>query len=165
MIIVPLNLRGIIGVSIFLIILMISYIKLSSKDKIDYEQKSGKITYIENHFENLPIRDIGKYRYIEIQSYSYPFEIFIGNESGDFKPKFEQIDNLKLGDSITIYFYETHNTHLENINRFAQFIDKGNVSYFEKGDSSEKIGLFVIVASIILSIGAIVMWKMKKLDF
>jgi len=165
MIIVPINLRGIIGVSIFLIILMISYVKLSSKDKNDYLHVNGEITYLEKQFKNLPSRDLGKYRYIKIQSYRYPFEIFVGNESGDFKPKFEQIDNLKLGDSITIYFYEINNTYSEEINRFTQFIDKESESYFVRGDGSRTIGLIVIVASIALALGGIVMWKMKRLDF
>src|SRR5688572_31445043 len=107
MIPIPLNLRGIIAVSILLTVMTIVYIQMNSKGKFEYEKTTGKILYLEKELGQLPVRHVGKYRYLQVDGYKYPFEIFVGNESGDFKPKFEQIDNLKPGDIITVFYYET----------------------------------------------------------
>jgi len=57
---------------------------------------------------------------LQIEGYSYPFEIFVGKESADFKPKYEQVDNLKVGDIISVFYYETVDTQREGVNRFFQ---------------------------------------------
>ena len=165
MIFTPMNLRGIIAVSITLTVAMIVYIQLNSKDKFEYEKITGQITYLDNQRGNLPVRHFGKYRYLQIDNYQYPFEIFVGSETGDIRPKFEQIDKLILGDTVTVYFYQTDNTIKEGINRFIQFIDKKNISYFERRNSSKKIGGVIISLCVLLLIGGIVLWKMQKIDF
>jgi len=165
MISIPINLRGIIAVSVTLTVLMIVNIQLNSKEKFEYENITSQITYLDKQLGNLPVRDFGKYRYLQIENYEYPFEIFVGSESGDFKPKFEQIDKLKLGETVTVYFYQTDNTIKEGINRFIQFIDKENISYFERGNSSKKIGGVIISMCVLLLIGGIVLWKMQKINF
>lgn len=163
MISIPLNLRGIIAVSIALSIGMIFYIQMNSKKKFEYEKTAGPITYLDKQLGQLPVRDMGKYRYLIVDDYEYPFEIFVGNESGDFKPKFEQIDNLKLGDTITVFYYQTEDTKNEGINRFIQFIDKKNDSYFERGNSSKTLGIVVISLCVLLAIAGVVLWKMEKI--
>lgn len=163
MISILLNLRSIILVSIALIAMAVMYMNLNSKEKSDYEKRTGQITFLDKQYEQLPVRDLGKYRYLKIDSYEYPFELFIGNASGDFKPKFEQIDQLKQGDTITVFYYETESTLNEGINRFIQFIDKENSSYFERGDSSKTIGWVVISICILLIAGGVVLWRMEKI--
>ena len=165
MISIPINLRGIIAVSIALTAIMIVYIQLNSKEKVEYEQSTGQIIYFEKQFGNLPTRDFGKYRYLKIDSYEYPFELFVGSEAGDFKPKFEQIDKLKLGNTITVYYYQTSTVFNEGINRFVQFIDKEDLSYFERGNSSKIVGIVVISICILLLIGGVVLWKKQKINF
>ena len=32
------------------------------------------------------------------------FDVFVGQASGDFGPKFEQLDKLKIGEEITVYY-------------------------------------------------------------
>ena len=165
MISVPLNLRGIIAVSVALTGLMIVYIQMNSKEKIEYEKTTGQIIYLDKQLGQLPVRDLGKYRYLEVDGYEYPFEIFVGNESGDFKPKFEKIDNLNLGDTITVFYYQTEDVQNEGINRFIQFIDKKDDSYFERGNSSKTLGAVVISICVLLTIGGLTLWKMKKIKF
>jgi hypothetical protein len=161
----PLNLRLIIVISIALSAMMIVYVHMNSKKKNEYQNSTGQITYLDKELGQLPARNKGKYRYLAVDSYEYPFEIFVGNESGDFKPKSEQIDNLKPGDTITVFFYETDNTKNEGINRFIQFIDKGDNSFFERGDSSKTLGIVVISLCGLLTIGGVILWKMKKINF
>ena len=165
MISIPINLRGIIAVSIAVTVIMIVYIQLESKEKLEYEKRTGQIIYLDKQLGNLPIRHLGKYRYLKIDSYKYPFEIFIGNESGDFKPKFEQIDRLILGDTITIYYYQTDAVIKDEINRFVQYIDKENISYFERGNSKKTLGIVIITMCILLLISGVVLWKKKKINF
>lgn len=154
---IPLNLRGLIATSLGISILMIVYMRMNSKTKHEYSQSTGEVIYLNQELGNLPLRDPGKYRYLQINGYDYPFEIFVGNESGDFKPAFEQIDQLKTGDKISVYYYETDNTYQEGINRFIQFIDKDGVSYFERGDSSKTFAFIVIGLCLLLTCGGIIL--------
>jgi hypothetical protein len=165
MISIPINLRGIIAVSIALTVIMIVYIQLNSKEKIEYEQSTGQITYFDKQLGNFPIRNLGKYRYLKIDNYEHSFEIFVGSEKGDFKPKFEQIDKLNLGDTITVFYYQTSAVLDEGLNRFVQFIDKEDVSYFERGNSNKTLGIVVISICVLLLISGIVLWKKKKINF
>ncbi len=165
MIPVPFNLRGIIAVSIILAALMIVYIQKNSKEKSEYEKTTGQIIYLDQQLGELPLRDPGKYRYLKVEGYEYPFEIFVGKESGDFKPKFEKIDNLKPGDTVTVFYYQTENTRSVGINRFIQFIDKNNDSYFEIGDSIKTMGAVIICLCALITVGGFVLWKMKKISF
>jgi hypothetical protein len=165
MVSIPINLRGIIAVSITVTVLMIIYIQSNSKGKLEYEKNTGQITYLDKQLGNLPVRDLGKYRYLKIDSYEYPFEIFVGNKSGDFKPNFEQIDKLKFGDTITVYYYQTSDVFKEEINRFVQFIDKENISYFERGNSKKTLGVVVISICVLLLISGVVLWKKRKIEF
>lgn len=159
------NLRGIIAVSIVMIVMMIVHINLMSKEKEDYDQTSGELIYLDKQLGQLPSRHMGKYRYLEVEGYEYPFEIFIGKETGDFKPKFEQIDNLRLGDTITVYYYETEYTRDEGINRYIQFIDKNEDPFFERGNSGVTLGGFIILLCVLLIIGGIVLWRLEKIPF
>jgi len=120
---------------------------------------------LDKELGTLPVRHHGKYRYLEIDGYPYPFEIFVGNEPGDFKPKYERIDNLKQGDTVSIFYYETENTKNEGINRFIQFIDKDGQSFFERGNSNKLMGIAFIGLSIMLTVSGLVLWKLKKIPF
>ena len=165
MISIPINLRGIIAVSITLTVMMIVYIQRESKEKLEYEKNTGQITCLDKQLGNLPTRNLGKYRYLVIDGYEYPFEIFVGNESGDFKPKFEQIDKLKQGDTVTVYYYQTNDVIEAGVNRFVQFIDKDNVSYFERGNSQMTLSVVAISICVLLLIGGVVLWKKQKISF
>ncbi|MEP2670484.1 MAG: hypothetical protein ABJH04_15890 [Cyclobacteriaceae bacterium] len=157
--------RGIIAVAIVLVAMMVVYIKMNSKEKFEYNNTTGTIIYLDKQLGQLPVRNMGKYRYLAIEDYEYPFEIFVGSESGDFKPKFERIDNLVLGDTVTVFYYETEDTVNDGVNRFIQFIDKGNDSYFVRGNSSKTLGLVLISICILLAIGGGILWKLKKIEF
>ncbi|MPR34001.1 hypothetical protein [Salmonirosea aquatica] len=102
---------------------------------------------------------------MKIENYRFPFEIFVGNDEGDFKPKYENIDNLKEGDIISVYFYEIENTKKEGLNRFVQFIDKDNISFFERSNSTRTVAYIIISLSIILLFFGLLMWKLGKIGW
>src|SRR5690242_18263935 len=104
MIPVPLTFRGITAISIVLAIMAIFYVKNNSREKKDYAKTTGEIVYLDKHLGELPFRDVGKYRYLKLEGYEYPFEIFVGKDPGDFSPKYDQIDDLKPGDRVSVFY-------------------------------------------------------------
>lgn len=121
--------------------------------------------YLNKHLGELPFRDIGKYRYLMLQGYPFPFEIFVGKDPGDFSPKYDQIDNLRPGDVVSVFYYETEYTQEEKINRYIQFIDKGETSFFEQGDSQWTMAWVAVGLMCFVIAGAFALWKFKKIEF
>ncbi|WP_162127079.1 hypothetical protein [Flavobacterium phycosphaerae] len=134
----------------------------SLKSKSEFETVKGKIDYIGDSFENLNPRDT---RYIHIEGYPLVFQVFIGKETGDFSPKFEQLDKLKIGDEIIAYhsditpLQKNRDTRLD---KNLEFIDKDNKPYFVKGNKNKIGGIFFISVGLFLTIGLIVLKKLKK---
>jgi hypothetical protein len=120
------------------------------KEKSEFQNITGKITFIEKAYQELPIRNPGKFRYLMIDNYQKAFEIFIGNDPGDFKPALEKIDELRLGDKISVYFDEDLNDI--KINRLVQFIDKDSTPYFIRGSHDKVLGFVLLAFGITIGI-------------
>ena len=128
-----------------LIVFMSYVIWLESKDKGAYTKKTGKITYLSLRYRDMPYRDLGKYRYLGISTYRYLYEIYTDEQSA-------RIDSLKIGDEVTAYYYETHYTKEENVNRHLKYLDKGEKTIFKKGNVVQVIGAVVICICILLNL-------------
>ena len=165
MIPIPINVRGILAISVIIVIGAVWHIKANTKSRTEYQRITSEINYLGKTLGKMPHRNIGKYRYLQLAGYVYPFEMFIGNDVGDFKPKYEQIDRLRIGDTITVYYYETDNTRDEQVNRFVQFIENDGTIYYERGNSARSVGIILIVLCLVLDIGSIILWKLKKIGF
>jgi hypothetical protein len=124
----------------------------NSLSKNSLMSTSGKIIFLDKNYQEWPIRNFDKYRYIKIDNYRMPFEISIGKEWDDFKPKFEAIDKLSVGDQITIYYVKNESS--KGINQSVKFIDKDGKSYFERGSSGKMTGVFIILSSVIIAIAS-----------
>lgn len=133
--------------------------QLNAKPKSEYSVIHSRINYLDQRYRDLPNRHFGKYRYLKVDAYPYPFELFIGKETGDFKPKFENIDALAVGDTVSIYGYQTPETEKEGINQHVQFIEKDGVLFFERGNAYNIIGISLIFISIGLSVFCFIQWK------
>ncbi len=153
------SVRGILFTSIILITLGVFVVLNSTKEKPEYEKRTGKIEYLEETYLNLPNRNLGNYRYLRINSYEYVFEIYIANSSKGER----SIDELKVGDIIDTYFYETGNTHSEEINRYIQFIDKNEKPYFIRGNFQEQLGYVILGLVLLLNIGSFILWQRGKI--
>lgn len=165
MLLLPLRFRVIVIIMILVIIGSAIFINRGTKPKEEYPKIEGKITFIDKQFGDFPNRDFGKYRYIKIDNYQYAFELFIGKESGDFKPKYENVDRLSLNDTISIYCYETNETQKVGVNRYVQFIEKKDKLYFERGDSSKIIGFSIMTISFLMIIVCFVLMKQGKIKY
>jgi hypothetical protein len=129
-----------------------------TREKKDYDHLTGKITYFGKKLGDLPIRDPGLYRYLKIDKYRYPFEIYTDDQG-------VKMDSLKKGDIITVYFYQTDDAVTEGISRFVQFVEKDNKTYFKSGDFIVIVGFTIIVMLIMLSIWCYFMYKSGKIPY
>lgn len=122
------------------------------KEKDEFYNLNGSITAIEKTYQELPIRHPGKYRYLILDNYQKPFEIFIGKDPGDFKPELEKIDELKVGNKISVYYDEDPSETDMRINRLIQFIDKDSAPYYIRGSHDKIFGYILIALGFMLGI-------------
>lgn len=150
--------RGITGTMLAVAFLACLLIINSSKDKKDYDKRNGTIVYFDSQYENLPLRNPGKYRYLIIDSYQYPFEIYTGDAGNG-------IDSLRVGDRINIYFYENSSTYQDNLNRYTQFIDKNEKSYFARTGFQRHLGYVILGLAGLVIFSACLLLKTGKIIF
>jgi len=140
------------------------YLYLNSlKAKTDYESVKGTIDYIGDSYEDCAPRAT---RYIHVTGYPEVFEVFIGKETGDFSPKFEQVDQLQVGDEIIAYHSEATPLQRNSDSRFnknLEFIDKNKVPYYIRGDKNRIGGLLFMGTGILLLLGLITLKTLKKI--
>ncbi len=122
------------------------------KEKSEFQNITGTIISLEKTFQELPLRDQGKFRYLIIDTYQKAFEIFVGKDPGDFKPEFEKIDNLRVGDKISVYYDENLKYPDARINRHLQFLDKDSSPYFIRGSQDKIFGYGLLAFGIIMGI-------------
>jgi hypothetical protein len=149
--------------AITIIILSCFLIFRATKTEEEFDSASGKITYLEKHFGQLPNRNFGKYRYLKIDASEQIFEIYVGKDLGDFKPSLERLDDLKVGDTIKVYF-DLDPSETENINRLAQFIYKNEVSHFIRGSVDKYMGITLLSIGILMLIVLSILKYKGKID-
>jgi len=154
----PHNLRAYLAFSVVMIIVAIWIILKNSGMKDEYSHITGKLTYLDKHLSDLPNRDFGSNRYFKIENYAYPFEVYADKQS-------VRIDSLKIGDRVTAYFYETDNTHEEQINRYLQFLQKSNKMYFERTDFTQQLGYVIILMMLIFAYFCYHFYKAGKIPY
>ncbi len=155
------SVRGVIFVSIILAVLAISIVVNNSRSKKSYSQSTGALVYFEKVYNDLPSMHKGDFRYLKIDGYPYIFEIYEPNSERTAKT----IDDLKVGDNVDIYYYETDNTRGTGINRFARFIDRNRHPYFIENGFQKQLGYVFLGLCILMDLMAVVFWKMGKLSW
>ena len=134
---IPHRFRTLTAFSIVAIVAVIIFVNNNARDKKDYDKVTGKIIYLDKKMGEWPNRDFGKYRYLKLDNYSSPFEIYTDEQGKRF-------DSLRKGDIITSYFYVDTTFSDNNINRHLQYVEKGNKLYFERGDFRILLGYSII---------------------
>ncbi|KAA0992685.1 hypothetical protein [Dyadobacter aurulentus] len=158
MIIIPQTFRGIAFIGIFMMIASIAFTRMNSKEKTEYISLKGQIIYLDQTMGTLPTRDKGSYRYLIIDSYQFPFEIYADKQA-------RIVDSLAIGDHITVYFYETGNTHSEKLNRYLQFLEKDGIIYFKRTGFQRTMGFIMIGMSLGLVLFGYALWKTNKIGY
>ncbi len=161
MILVIYSVRGIFFVSIFVAAMGLYIIYNNSRPKSDYDVVKGQIEYLDITFQDLPNRDVGNFRYLVLSTYPYIFEVKTANaESTEFT-----VDDLSVGDTIEVYYYENSSTHASGLNKFVQFIDAEGQAYFVRGTFQVQLGYFVLVMAFALNVMSLILWKIRKLPW
>lgn len=145
----PIFTKSLVGVITIIVLGSVILIR-GTKGKTEFQTITGRITYLEKTYQELPNRHHGKFRYLAIENYPRTFELFVGKDFGDFKPQFERIDDLRAGDNIVVYFEENSNETDARLNRLIQFIDKDGQPYFVRGSKDKTGGYSIIVIGILL---------------
>jgi len=130
----------------------------NTKKKEDYDHLRGKITYLDQKLGDLPYRDAGLYRYLTIDNYQYPFEVYTDEQSA-------RVDSLKTGDVVDVYFYQTGDTEKIRLNRFLQFLDKESKPYFKRGNIIIVLGIISIAILFALCIACYYFYKKGKIAY
>ena len=155
------SVRGVISASAIVLGLGIFVIVNNSKDKAEYDKSTGTIEYFDKEFQNFPTRHKGDFRYLKVDTYPYLFEIYEPNS----EPTEKKIDDLKVGDKIDIYYYETSDARSIGLNRFIQFIDKEGQPYFVRNEFQKQLGFVILGLCLLMNMMAFVLWKKGKLDW
>ncbi|MGB3606990.1 MAG: hypothetical protein WA775_12585 [Psychroserpens sp.] len=134
--------------------------------KTEFASVTGKIDYLDKTFEDITYRDKGDHRFIHIADYPLVFDVFIGMETFDLSPKFEQIDQLAVGDEITIYYADNtplqRNEHI-GINKTVQFIDMDDDVYFIRGNKDKYGGYALIAVGLLLVFTLFILKRFGKI--
>ena len=96
--------------------------------------------------------------------YQKVFEIFIGKDFGDFKPSFEQIDLLRLGDKIEIYFDVDQKETDGRLNRLIQYIDKDSTPYYIRGNKDKIFGIGFVSFGLISILTLLILKQKDKIE-
>lgn len=131
-----------------------------TREKDEFENITGKIDYFDKTFQEINYRNKGNHRFIHVTDSPVVFDIFVGNETGDFSPKFERLDDLKIGDEITV-FYADKSLFQKNrdarFNKTVQFIDKDSQAYFIRGNKDKYGGYAAIAFGILMSVVLVIL--------
>jgi hypothetical protein len=128
-------------------------LRTAYKDKREFQKITGTVDCISMKYLDLPNRDYSKYRYIKINGFVKPFELFVGKDPGDFKPALNKMDIVKPGDILSVYFGdENYKTMEAPVNRLAYYIDKGRIPVFIFSPFQFYMAWFVIAMAIIIII-------------
>jgi hypothetical protein len=157
----PIFLKSLYGLSLAFILGILVLFR-ADKSESSFEKTTGILTFFNKESGLRSNNGVSKFRYLQLDSYPKTFELFIGKDWGDFKPKFEKVDDLKIGDTITIYFDENFKTESDPVNRLAYFIDRGHEPIFVKGSWEKYLAYFIIgLATIVLLILVVAKRKSK----
>lgn len=126
-----------------------------SKNKSNLRRADGMVVSLKNSNKDYEGKDSFNYRFLEITNYEKPFEIFLGKESGDFKPDLQNMDVIKVGDGISIYYDESLHTRGSSVNNLTYFIDRNGEDMYVRGESARFKIYGLIMGAILLSSFAI----------
>jgi hypothetical protein len=147
--------------AITILILGFGILTRGQQQKQEFQRVTGPITSIGRTFPGAFNRHEEKTRYIQVANHPKVFELFIGKDPGDFSPAFENLDKLKSGDVVSVYYDEDQSRAADAaiVNRLAQFIDKGEQPYFMRGSKDTYGGYFAISAGALIGVTLLLLKK------
>lgn len=135
-----------------LIVLFCYYIYRDGNPKTSFKQVRGIVTALHNFHKDFPGKDTACYRFLSIDRYPKPFELYMAKTAGGFKQQLNLINDLRTGDSVTVFYRESLNTYADPVNNLVYFIERGNTPVFIDGNSKKYLsyGMIFFFALLIL---------------
>ncbi|MEO8150244.1 MAG: hypothetical protein ABI723_21600 [Bacteroidia bacterium] len=158
----PIFTKALLGLSVCLVISVYLIIR-AGKSKTDFIKLTGNITALTDQLDNPANTHEGKMRYIQLDNSERIFEIFIGKDAGDFKPDYEIIDSLKIGEKIDLYYDDNYKTKSHQINSLTQYIDRNGEPVFIRGGVDKIMGMVLMGLSIVMLIIILILKKAGKI--
>ena len=142
--------------SIFIITFGIILFLRLDKKLSDLNQIKGEVTFYSQNLPGLTNHKDNKHRFLRLDQNQFAFEFYIGKDFGDFKPKFEKLDIIAIGDSVTVYFEDKlpfQDGQKAILNKDAQYVYLDGEPIFIRGNK-DKYGayFFLITGMLLLSI-------------
>lgn len=149
--------------AVLMFIIMAGYlITRSDKPREEFIYQKGTISYLSQIHPLQPqSKPRPKHVYLILNEYERIFEKFTGNDKGDFSPRMNRLNELKVGDEVEIYFEENTKTQREQVNRLLQYLDKEGDLYYLRSKADKYIGFFLLGCSGLLLVFGIYM-KLKS---
>lgn len=150
------------GAAIMFIFMAGYLITRSDKPREDFLYQKGTISYLSQVHPLQPQSEPRpKKVYLVLNEHGRIFELFTGEDKGDFSPRVNRLQELKVGDEVEIYFEETAKTQSQSVNRLLQYLDKNGDLYYLRSKADKYIGYFILVCSALLLLLGIYM-KVKS---
>jgi len=143
--------------TLFIISMGLYFLFWSKKELNEFNQVTGPITLLSETHPDATGRPDPKDRYVEVGGFEKAFELYLGGDVGDFLPEFEAYSDLKLGDTITVFYNETPafvnpGGTSDKIIVFTQQINKNGKPHYLRGDMNIYFANFFIVFGILLAL-------------
>ncbi len=135
---------------------------LGHAEKADFYHLSGAVEFLKTELPGVTDRHQGKIRYLKLEGHERIFYLFVGYDTGDFSPAVNRVDELKPGDRIDVYYDDNKRTEDKQINQLTHFIEKDGQIYFDAGDRSAPIAVFLALAALGLLVWGIRLVKKHK---
>ncbi len=123
------------------------------KPKSEHLHIQRRIASIAKTYQDLPSRDAGKYRYLILQNFDKPLELFIGHGRFEFAPEVDKVDQLKPGDVIDVYYEDVYKEEEQSVRRGVYTIEKNDVSFYKEGDSRKPLANGIMGIIVLTLIG------------
>jgi len=146
-----------------LTIIALCFFTLFNQQKSRLNIIEDRVRSVEQQYQGHPNRHIGKYRYILLENYPIPVEIFIGKDAGDFKPKLEQIDDLKPGDIIKVHYATSTEAGSNEMIRTTELIEREGKPVFIAGSATKIILYTCIGLGLAIGITVLVLKQQRRI--
>ncbi|RYU77698.1 hypothetical protein [Hymenobacter persicinus] len=136
------------------------------KRREDFYTLTGAVTNLTNslnveghlNLNNEPLR------YLQVQGQSRFFRLFIGEDLDGSKPNYQRIDDIKVGDIVTVYYDETlWSSSSDLVSNLAYFVDKDQQPYFIRGSLNNRTGYYFMGACAIVALASIYLKRTGKI--
>ncbi len=123
------------------------------KPKSEHLHVQRRIASIAKTYQDLPSRDASNYRYLILQNFYKPLELFIGHGRFEFAPEVDKVDQLEPGDVIDVCYEDVYKEEEQSVRRGVYTIEKNNVPFYKEGNSRKPLANGIMGIIVVTLIG------------